>query len=82
MIEPQYEDAKSFMNGLAAVCKDGLWGFIDFGNNNVIECQYLEAGYFCSSGVCSVKIQQKGEKLTDEEMDWRFIELEIGIKEN
>ena len=54
MIEPRYEGAKSFSNGLAAVCVDGMWGFINEADELVIENRFLDAGYFTSGGVCFV----------------------------
>lgn len=60
MIAPQFENAKSFSNGLAAVCMEGQWGFIDQSGKLVIDCQFLDTGYFTSGGVCFVS------KLTDE----------------
>ena len=54
LIEPQYMGAKSFSNGLAAVCIDGNWGFINEANEVVIECKFLDADYFTSEGVCFV----------------------------
>ena len=54
MIEPQYDEAKSFSNGLAAVCIDGMWGFINEENELVIENRFLDTGYFTSGGVCFV----------------------------
>lgn len=39
-IAPQYEDAQTFSEGLAAVKKDGKWGYIDEDNNVVIPFQY------------------------------------------
>lgn len=53
-IEPQYEGAKSFSNGLAAVCKDGKWGFINENNNMVIANQYIDAKYFSKGGISFV----------------------------
>ena len=54
MIEPQYDEAKSFSNGLAAVCIDGMWGFINEDNELVIENRFLDTGYFTSGGLCFV----------------------------
>lgn len=60
MIEPRFEGAKSFSNGLAAVCEDGRWGFIDSSGKLAIDCQFLDAGYFTAGGVCFVS-QLAGE---------------------
>ena len=40
VIAPQYEDAGLFSEGLAAVKKDGKWGYIDTENNVVIPFRY------------------------------------------
>lgn len=53
-IEPKYDEAKSFSNGLAAVRVGEEWGFIDSSGELAIECQFLNAGYFTSGGVCFV----------------------------
>lgn len=49
-IEPQYEDARSFANGMAAVMQDGLWGFINADGEMVIEPQFEDARDFNSNG--------------------------------
>lgn len=55
VIEPQYSQAKSFSNGMAAVAdEDGKWGFINEDYELVIECEYLDAYYFTSDGTCMV----------------------------
>jgi len=50
---PVYEDAKDFSEGLAAVKKDGKWGFIDTDNNVVIPFKYDIAASF-SEGLAIV----------------------------
>ena len=40
IIDPQYEDAGSFSQDLAAVKKDGKWGYIDMEGNTVIPFQF------------------------------------------
>lgn len=54
VIEPEFEDARSFSNGFAAVKKDGKWGFIDAQNNIVIEPEFEDVRDFNSSGNCYV----------------------------
>lgn len=46
IISPQYEDAGRFSNGLAAVKKNGKWGYIDTENKTRIPFQYDVAGTF------------------------------------
>lgn len=50
VIEPQYDEARSFLNGYAAVKIDGKWGFIDNEGNIVIEPQFKDAKDFNSQG--------------------------------
>ena len=85
MVEPIYEEAKSFSNGLAAVKIDGKWGFIDKDQRLVIPASFSEAGYFNSQGVCIVSVMN--EKGPDEEMDhaeaeksYQFLKLRLGIR--
>lgn len=58
VIEPQFEDARSFCNDYAAVAQDGEWGFINSKGTIVIEPQFTETKDF-SSGNVFVK---RGEK--------------------
>lgn len=46
IIAPQYEDAQVFCEGLAAVKKDGKWGYIDTTGQVVIPFQYDQAYHF------------------------------------
>lgn len=46
LIEAQYEDAGQFNEGLAAVKKDGKWGYIDETGEMVIPFQYDKAYLF------------------------------------
>ncbi len=57
MLEPKYEDARSFSNGLAAVEVNGLWGYIDTEGNMVIEPQFFDARDFTASGSYFAKTQ-------------------------
>lgn len=50
VIKPQFVDAGSFSNGLAAVNIDGKWGYIDKNGKVVIEQQFDGAKNFSSSG--------------------------------
>lgn len=54
-IEPCYEDARSFSNGLAAVKYAGKWGFIDIDGNMVIDSQFDDAKDFTGAGSVFVK---------------------------
>lgn len=58
VIEPEFEEARSFSNGLAAVKSDGLWGFADVEGRIVIEPQFVDVGYFDSGLGCYVYLGQ------------------------
>lgn len=55
IIEPKYQDAKSFSMGLAAVCDDNLWGYINVDDDEIIELQFKKALTFTSSGTTFVQ---------------------------
>lgn len=84
VIEPQYKEAKSFSNGLAAVQIDGKWGFINKENKVVIPCEYLDADYFNADGSCMVctwttsNLEEEQEEIT---YSYRLLVLNIGIQE-
>ena len=46
LIQPQYDHASDFSEGLARVCVDSRWGFIDHAGAFVIPPQYPSAGDF------------------------------------
>lgn len=54
-IEAEYEDAKPFFNGYAAVKVNGLWGYIDSENKMVVEPQFKDALNVLSSGYAYVQ---------------------------
>lgn len=64
-IEPQFEDARSFSNGMAAVKMAGKWGFINDTGTIVVETQFDDAKDFNSNGSVFV-LQNK---------DWRLLRL-------
>ncbi len=45
--EPVWSDVRGFCEGLAAVERDGKWGYVDAAGKAVIPCAYREAGDFC-----------------------------------
>lgn len=55
LLQPTYTQARSFSNGLAAVCVEDRWGFITSDGTLVMDAQWLDAGYFSSSGTCYVQ---------------------------
>lgn len=60
VIEPQYEQAKSFSGGLAAVFNGDQWGFINENGELAIDYQFLETGYFTAEGTCPVSTVDGG----------------------
>jgi hypothetical protein len=46
VVNPQFENARPFLEGLAAVCQDKNWGFIDKTGKIVINPQFEEVGDF------------------------------------
>lgn len=72
----KYDKLDDFSEGLAAVCKDGKWGFIDKLGKEVIPCRYDEVSDF-KFGVSVVKSNEKegiinihGEHITPLKYDW------------
>ena len=61
VIEPAYSDARSFKNGLAAVCDaDGQWGYIDAEGNVIIDFAYNSAGDFSDGYALVAKPMEQG----------------------
>lgn len=65
VIEPQFDDAKSFSCGFAAVKKNGSWGYIDNTGKVIINYIFSDANTFSRYGVAGVK---EGE-------EWNLIRL-------
>lgn len=63
IIEPKYQDAKSFSMGLAAVCDDNLWGYINVDDEEIINLQFKDALTFSSNGTAFVKDSNDAWKL-------------------
>lgn len=82
VIEPKYNNARSFSYGLAAVCSNGKWGFINSNNEVVIDYQFKDtdnesAYYFNSLGECYVGADYSGE---NKEIELQVLSLIIGIQ--
>lgn len=54
-IEAEYEDAMPFVNGYAAIKRNGLWGYIDKENNMVVEPMFQKALNVLPSGFAYVQ---------------------------
>ena len=65
-LECQYEDAQSFRNGFAAVCVEGIWGYVDESGRMVVKPEFEEATPFSDQGTAAVKREE-----------WGLIQLEI-----
>ena len=63
IISFQYEEAKGFSDGLAAVKKGGKWGYIDKENNVVIPPVYDFAGNFSEGVAVVAKRAERAEML-------------------
>lgn len=63
LIDPVYEEAKSFSQGLAGVYQDGWWGFINEENELVIPASYTAVDYFNKEGSCMVQTREKSWQL-------------------
>lgn len=63
VIEPKYEDARSFANGYAAVKVDDRWGFINVEGKMVISPQFLNAKDFNDHGGVFVRRNDDWELL-------------------
>lgn len=75
-LPPQFEEAEPFMQGLAAVCVDGSFGFINLAGEYVIEPQFEEVALGFSEGLAAVKvddlwgyINQDGKMVIDPQYD-------------
>ena len=81
-IDPQYEDAGFFSEGLVAVKQDDKWGYIDLANKVVIPFEYDYASYFSEGYAIVGKIEAVTiEDWVWEDMvqDWVYIEEERGV---
>lgn len=65
VIDPQYENAKSFSNGLAPVYEDGSWGYINSSNIYRISRQFYDCLPFSENGIAAVREAEK----------WSYIKL-------
>lgn len=54
IIEPTYDNARSFSYNYAAVCKNGKWGYISTENKIVIDCKFDLALDFSETGCAYV----------------------------
>lgn len=61
VIEPEYDEAKSYSIGIAPVCKNGLWGYVDIDGNQIIELKYTDCLNFSSSGTAFVQMGDSWE---------------------
>lgn len=69
LIAPQFQEAKSFSNGLAAVSNGEQWGFIDAEGRLVIDYLFYGGDYFNEEGCCMVE--------TGQETPWQIISFYV-----
>lgn len=63
LVEPAYQQARSFSNGFAAVCLEGSWGFLTADGTMAFEAQWLDVGYFSAGGTCYVQTAESSWQL-------------------
>ena len=59
VIQPTYDKAKAFVDGLAPVSNDKMWGFVNESGEMVIEASYRDAEVF-AEGLAGVKDKKWG----------------------
>lgn len=64
VIEPQFEKARAFRNGLAPVYLDKKWGYVNAQGELVVQPEYPDAEIFSSDGLAPVKVGK----------EWGFID--------
>lgn len=86
VINPQFDHAKHFTEGLAPVCQDNKWGYIDLSGKIVIPMQYKSVTSFSEEGLAfavspggsPICINKKGEIVFKLDKDvkniWKFEE--------
>ena len=67
VIQPTYENARSFYNGFAAVCKEGTWGFINTANKLVIPYEFTDVTYFDNAGTCMVRVDKPEKEVVEDD---------------
>lgn len=84
-IEPKFDGAKNFSDGLAAVKQNGKWGFIDSKGTLVIPATFDNAKYF-DSGICIIQkntdwfyINKKGEILKGAPQSDKLFDFDNGV---
>ena len=73
IIEPVYDKVRGFKNGLAPVCKDKKWGYVNEAGEVVIPLEYRDAEVFSNDGLAPVKsvklwgfVNRKGEQVIEQ----------------
>ncbi len=73
VIDPEYDDARSFANGLAAVQQGEYWGYVSESGDIAIEPRFLGALDFSESGTAFIK-RGDGDRV-GKEPAWYFLQL-------
>ena len=77
VIDPQFADARSFSNGLAAVFDGKKWGFINKDCELAIAYQFNDVGYFNKQGCCMVLNEELDPKGKVVKTYWQLISLYV-----
>src|SRR5690606_9360155 len=59
VIEPKFDKARAFVNGLAPVFVDGAWGYINTSGTLVVQPTYTDADVFSKDGLAPVKVDKE-----------------------
>lgn len=70
IVEPEYDEARSFSNGVAAVRKNDKWGFITPDNQVVVGFIFDNADYFNEEGSCMVQVPSAKDETV---LVWKMI---------
>jgi len=76
LLPPEFEDARLFHDGLAAVKKDGKWGFINSEGDILINCEYTEVNDFGSGYAAVFKDELPGYREMEKNIYWGVINNE------
>lgn len=57
IIEPKYQEARSFSQGRAAVSNGERWGFVDEQDRTIYDYQFIDVSYFNNQNNCMVEVE-------------------------
>ncbi|WMI69459.1 WG repeat-containing protein [Mangrovimonas sp. YM274] len=59
VVEPQFDKARAFLNGLAPVMLKNKWGYINTSGELVIDYKFKDADVFSKDGLAPVKLKKR-----------------------